>query len=184
MDTKESASLQKDPIIKSAFEQHKATIIIIHNREHSLKKLDEIIENWKDIDNISHVKFILLHAPETSNPPDMNTIKSSTEHAQILIENEISAGILADFIIAVGFGQGGVIALSAGLAFPELAGVGCCSLQLSPISEFRGYIPKESANKKTPVFLSHFRGSHRYMLGLATVLTNTGLKQLFWDCYR
>jgi phospholipase/carboxylesterase len=122
------------------------------------------------------VRFILPHAPtrpitinggaemrawydfiphsETSGSDD---IKVSGAQITALIEREIERGIPSEKIALAGFSQGGVIALYAGLRFPQrLAGILALSTYLH---DFRSTEQERSdANLAIPVMIAHGTG--------------------------
>ncbi len=82
---------------------------------------------------------------------DDNGILKSTVTIQGLIDGEIQRGIPANKIILAGFSQGALIAMTAGLNYPETIG-GVIALS--------GYLPIDcltppNDTRQTPVFIAH-----------------------------
>jgi len=85
---------------------------------------------------------------------DLAGIAESVKFVGQLIENEQSRGIAHEKIILVGFSQGAVIAMTAGLQY---------SKKLAGVIALSGYLPnaaevlsnKSRANQALPVFLAH-----------------------------
>jgi phospholipase/carboxylesterase len=85
---------------------------------------------------------------------DIAGIYQSAELVNQLIQKEIDKGILAKNIMLAGFSQGGVIALHAGLRYPQkLAGILALSSYLPTIGQLSA--EGSSAGKTTPVFMAH-----------------------------
>ncbi|MCF6203704.1 MAG: alpha/beta hydrolase [Methylococcaceae bacterium] len=79
--------------------------------------------------------------------------KSATQLTE-LIQNEIDKGIKAENIVLAGFSQGGVIALHAGLRYPQkLAGIIALSTYIPTTKQLE--TERASANNKTPIFMAH-----------------------------
>ncbi len=79
--------------------------------------------------------------------------KSATQLTQ-LIQNEISKGIKAENIVLAGFSQGGVIALHAGLRYPQkLAGIIALSTYMPTTEQLE--TERASANNETSIFMAH-----------------------------
>lgn len=85
---------------------------------------------------------------------DMKTIVQSKESVELLIEREMTRGIVSENIILAGFSQGAVIALITGLSLP---------LPLAGLIALSGYLPSakqtlqkaSKANLKKPIFMAH-----------------------------
>ncbi|MHC8441571.1 MAG: alpha/beta hydrolase [Candidatus Eutrophobiaceae bacterium] len=85
---------------------------------------------------------------------DEQGLADSLGHAHALIGEQIAAGIAVRSIVLAGFSQGGAISLHAGLRYPEqLAGLLVLSSYL-PLPD-RLAAEGESAQKGTPIFMSH-----------------------------
>lgn len=122
------------------------------------------------------VRFIFPHAPEIpvtinagyvmpawydilslakdARQVDLAGIERSRQQIVGLIEREQARGIPADRIVIAGFSQGGAMAYSVGLTYPE---------RLAGVMALSGYIPSSEwlisqrsiANQQTPVFVAH-----------------------------
>ncbi len=125
--------------------------------------------------NLSHVRFILPHAPEMavtrnsgyimpawydlygvtgSSKEDETGIVATQHYINSLIQLEINKGITANRIVIAGFSQGGAIALYTALRYPKkLAGV----LALSTYLPLKTKLAAEatSANLTVPIFMAH-----------------------------
>lgn len=89
-----------------------------------------------------------------AGPEDNAGIRESQGVVNGYIEKEIAAGIVTNRIIVAGFSQGGVIALQAGLRYPQrLAGV----MALSAYLPLRDSLAAEAApaNRDVPVLMCH-----------------------------
>jgi predicted esterase len=118
---------------------------------------------------------------------DVDGILASRDYIQSLIKEEISAGIPPERIMLAGFSQGGVVAVLAGLTFPQtLAGIVLLSAWLPLAENFMEYVPEENPNKETPIFLGHGVEDRMVTLGLAKrsrdALTAMGFA-ISWDVY-
>ncbi len=79
--------------------------------------------------------------------------KSAAQLTEI-IQNEISKGIKAENIVLAGFSQGGVIALHAGLRYPQkLAGIIALSTYIPTTEQLE--TERAPANNETPIFMAH-----------------------------
>lgn len=129
--------------------------------------------------NLSHVRFILPHAPEMAvtrnsgyimpawydlyGPPNSKTgsgiedevgVKNSQQYINVLIENEIKRGIPAQRIVIAGFSQGGAIALYAALRYPQkLGGILALSTYLPIKTKLAA--EKNIANQTIAIFMAH-----------------------------
>jgi len=84
----------------------------------------------------------------------VDDIYQSSEQITELIQQEIVRGIKAENIILAGFSQGGVIALHAGLRFPQkLAGILALSTYLPTLEQLK--TERSPANNTTPIFMAH-----------------------------
>jgi phospholipase/carboxylesterase len=85
---------------------------------------------------------------------DYKGIYRSAEAIVPLIQREIDAGIPPRHILLAGFSQGGVIALQAGLHYPEtLAGILALSTYLPTVDTLSE--SGSAAGKSTPIFMAH-----------------------------
>lgn len=81
-------------------------------------------------------------------------IYASSEAIHKLVQMEIDNGIPAENILLAGFSQGGVIALHAGLRFPQkLAGIVGLSTYLPTLPQLEA--EAADANKTTPILMAH-----------------------------
>lgn len=142
---------------------------------------------------VCYVMLMLLQQVYDGSPDalqtdeDVDGIFASRDYIQSLINDEISAGTPASRIIVAGFSQGGVVAVLAGLTFPQtLAGVVLLSAWLPLIENFMEYVPEDNASKETPIFLGHGIEDRMVTLGLAKksrdALTAMGF-EISWDVY-
>lgn len=84
----------------------------------------------------------------------VDDIYQSSAQLTRLIQREIDAGIKAENILLAGFSQGGVIALHAGLRFPQkLAGILALSTYLPTTAQLQ--TEGTTANKDLPIFMAH-----------------------------
>ena len=85
---------------------------------------------------------------------DMEGIYQSEKIVAQLIQQEINKGVLSEHILLAGFSQGGVIALHAGLRYPQkLAGIVGLSSYLPTLEQLK--TERSAANYATPIFLGH-----------------------------
>jgi phospholipase/carboxylesterase len=85
---------------------------------------------------------------------DIKGIYQSATYIEQLIAQEIASGIPAEHILLAGFSQGGVIALQAGLNFPQpLAGIVALSTYFPTVDNLRTH--PAIANKTTPILMGH-----------------------------
>jgi phospholipase/carboxylesterase len=125
--------------------------------------------------NLSHIEFILPHAPyrkvtlnngyemrawydlyglSKESKQDTTGIRESQAEIEAIIQQKIKEGIPAERIAIVGFSQGGAIALHTVLRYQDkLAGV----LALSTYLPISATLPKEKskANQNIPIFMAH-----------------------------
>ncbi len=136
--------------------------------------------------NLSHIKFILPHAPyrpvtlnngyemrawydifglQPDSPQDEVGINSMQDTFNSMIEAEIARGIPAQRILLAGFSQGGAMALHTSTRFDQpLAGV----LALSTYLPLKNQLKEKQhpANKYLPIWMAH--GRHDSVITLAT----------------
>lgn len=127
--------------------------------------------------NLSHIRFILPHAPyrpvtlnngyemrawydifglQPDSPQDEVGIKEMQHTINAMIENEISKGIPSTRIVLAGFSQGGAMALHTATRFTKpLAGVLALSTYLPLKNKLIG--EQHSANVQTPIWMAHGR---------------------------
>lgn len=85
---------------------------------------------------------------------DVSGIYKSVGAIEALIQDEMAKGIPSENILLAGFSQGGVIALHAGLKYPQkLAGIIALSTYLPTIDQLK--IERSVANIGTPIFMAH-----------------------------
>lgn len=85
---------------------------------------------------------------------DIDGIYHSAGLIEPLIRQEIDKGIPSTHILLAGFSQGGVIALHAGLRYPQqLAGVVALSTYLPTIEQLK--TERSAANNAVPIFMAH-----------------------------
>jgi phospholipase/carboxylesterase len=125
--------------------------------------------------NLSHIEFILPHAPNRkitlNNGYEMRAwydlfglnkdskqdelgIRASQAEIEAIIQQKISEGIPAERIAIAGFSQGGAIALQTALRYPKkLGGV----LALSTYLPISATLPTEKSteNQAIPIFMAH-----------------------------
>lgn len=132
------------------------------------------------------VRFIFPHAPEmpvtinggyvmpawydilslsgSSRQIDQAGIERTRKQINALIDREVARGIPADHIVLAGFSQGGAMAYSVGLTYPE---------RLAGVMALSAYIPapdwldqqRTVANQHTPILVAH--GTHDPVVSLA-----------------
>ena len=142
--------------------------------------------------NLSHVRFILPHAPEMavtrnsgyimpawydlygvtgSSKEDEVGITASQHYINGLIQLEINKGIPANRIVIAGFSQGGAIALYTALRYPKkLAGVMALSTYLPLKTKLA--VEANPANAKVPIFMAHGVSDEIISLELSKVSLN------------
>lgn len=97
--------------------------------------------------------FDIVH-PDLVTDEDISGIRASVQIIEKFIRAECESGIAASRIVLAGFSQGGLIALHAGLGYPErLAGVMSLSGWLSGEHSLEGDI--STANRGLPLFMGH-----------------------------
>ncbi|KAL6866760.1 Phospholipase/carboxylesterase [Trichoderma novae-zelandiae] len=208
-----AVALRADPIVVEPLAEHTATVIFLHGLGDAPEILFGPIEHWRGNGQVDHVKFVLPYAPvipftakggvsmpawfdikvydgspdALQTDEDVAGIFASRDYIQSLITDEISAGTPAERIVLAGFSQGGVVAVLAGLTFPQaLAGIVLLSAWLPLVDSFGEYVPEEDANKETPIFLGHGVEDRMVTLGLAKksrdALSAMGFA-ISWDVY-
>ena len=93
-----------------------------------------------------------LHAPQ---PADESGLRASQRIVQALIDREVARGMPSERIVLMGFSQGAVLALHAGLRAPQ---------RLGGLVALSGYLPLSARvlqaeasafNQRLPLFLAH-----------------------------
>ena len=98
--------------------------------------------------------YDILSMDELQREVDVAGIERSTQLVNQLIQKEIDRGISTKNILLVGFSQGGVLALHAGLRYPEpLAGIVALSAYLPTLDSLK--TQRAPSNNHTPIFMSH-----------------------------
>lgn len=88
------------------------------------------------------------------NQVDADGIYQSAAAVAELIQQEQAKGIKLEHILLAGFSQGGVIALHAGLRYPErLAGILALSTYLPTTRQLA--LERSAANNNVPIFMAH-----------------------------
>lgn len=154
---------------------HKYSIIWLHGLGADGHDFEGIVPELNLIDS-SSIRFIFPHAPmqaitvnqgmemrgwydilsidELQRDVDEAGIVRSSQLIHQLIQKEIERGIPAKNILLVGFSQGGVLALHAGLRCPEaLAGIIALSAYLPTLEHLS--TERASANNNTPILMAH-----------------------------
>ena len=129
-----------------------------------------VMRAWYDIISTS----IEQHADSTG-------IKSAINQVNSFIKTENSNGVPPENIILAGFSQGAVIALAAGLQYPE---------RLGGILALSGYLPNPQqavesahpANRNTPVFIGHGKADSLVPFALGESVF-TILKKAHWPVH-
>lgn len=103
-----------------------------------------VMRGWYDI----------IHFDQISRETDAHGVVRSVEAIRQLIKHENARGIPASRIILAGFSQGGAIAYTAGLTYPEkLAGIVALSTYI-PAPELL-VADSMGINHNTPIFAAH-----------------------------
>ncbi|RDW63568.1 hypothetical protein BP6252_11113 [Coleophoma cylindrospora] len=168
-----------------AVSQHTVTIIMAHGLGDSGAGWVSLAENWRRQQKFPGVKFIFPNAPSIpitmnngmSMPAwfdirrpriapkfsdlhigmeDQAGILKSRDYFHQLIQAEIDAGIPSSSIFLGGFSQGGAMSLFSGITAPtKLGGIFGLSCFLPLHSKLEDFLPAESANQATPIFMGH-----------------------------
>jgi len=108
--------------------------------------------------------YDILSLAKDARQVDLVGIEQSRVQINALIEREKSRGIAADHIVVAGFSQGGAMAYSVGLTYPErLAGVMALSAYIPSVDGLASQ--RHTANQQTPIFVAH--GTQDPVVGLA-----------------
>ena len=84
----------------------------------------------------------------------VDDIYQSSALLEQLIQGEQNKGIKAENILLAGFSQGGVIALHAGLRYPQkLAGIMALSTYMPTTEQLK--TERAAVNNETPIFMAH-----------------------------
>jgi len=161
-------------VIIPAKSSHTHSIIWLHGLGADGHDFEGIVSEL-ELSLADHVRFVFPHAPvrpvtvnggmamrawydivdmSLKNQPDLSAMRESAKLLGALVEQETQLGIAPARILLAGFSQGGVVALHAGLTYPEkLAGI----LALSAYLPTLGQLATEAsvANKNTPIFMGH-----------------------------
>ncbi|BCG63954.1 MAG: phospholipase/carboxylesterase [Methyloprofundus sp.] len=127
------------------------------------------------LDKISHINFIFPNAPiqavtinggmqmpswydildaTLAREVAVDDIYTSAAQIEQLIQKEIEKGIKAENILLAGFSQGGVIALHAGLRYPQkLAGILALSTYMPTTEQLK--TERSPENDATEIFMAH-----------------------------
>lgn len=93
-------------------------------------------------------------AADLNNRADIAGVQQSQREIDALIAREQDRGVPAARIVLAGFSQGGVIALHAGLRYPErLAGIMALSTYVVQAEKLPAEIA--AANRDVPIFMAH-----------------------------
>ncbi|CAG9771131.1 unnamed protein product [Ceutorhynchus assimilis] len=127
------------PVILSATAKHTATLIFLHG-------LGDTGQGWAQAMHAIRAPFMKVICPtaktipvtlnagfrmpswfdlktlDESGPEDEEGIKTAASEIQLLIEEEVRAGIPANRIVLGGFSQGGALALFTALTYPQKLG--------------------------------------------------------------
>jgi len=108
--------------------------------------------------------YDILSLAKDARQVDLVGIEQSRVQINALIEREKSRGIPANHIVIAGFSQGGAMAYSVGLTYPErLAGVMALSAYIPSVEELASQ--RHTVNQQTPIFVAH--GTQDPVVGLA-----------------
>ena len=128
-----------------------------------------VMRAWHDYDMID---------AEVGVQENMESLRSSQQAIEALIDRERQRGIKPEDIVLAGFSQGGALALHTGLRYPErLAGVLALSCYLPAPAALAA--EAQPANVTTSIFMAHGRSD--YVVPL--VLAQTSKRQLLESGY-
>ncbi len=161
-------------VIVPAKSSHTHSIIWLHGLGADGHDFEGIVSDL-ELSVADHIRFVFPHAPvrpvtvnggvamrawydivemSLERQPDLPAIRESTRSLHTLIEQEKKLGIATGHILLAGFSQGGVIALHAGLTYPEkLAGILALSAYLPTLGQLA--TESTSTNKNIPIFMGH-----------------------------
>jgi phospholipase/carboxylesterase len=153
---------------------HQYSVIWLHGLGADGHDFEDIVQELH-LNAMPHIRFIFPNAPiqpitinggmemrawydilvmQLAREVDINGIYQSAKLIEQLIEREQNNGIVTENILLAGFSQGGVIALHAGLRYPQkLAGIIALSSYLPTLPQLAN--EASIANKDTPIFMGH-----------------------------
>jgi predicted esterase len=112
-----------------------------------LDSREKSIANWQSL----QTQFGDLQAGQ-----DEVGILRSREYFHSLIKSEVDAGIPSNRIVLGGFSQGGAMAIFSGITAPsKLGGIFGLSSYLLLHAKISQFVPQDSPNKDTPIFMGH-----------------------------
>jgi phospholipase/carboxylesterase len=154
--------------------EHKYSVIWLHGLGADGHDFEGLVPDLH-LDAKAHIHFIFPNAPiqpvtinggmsmhswydilemSPDRKVDIGDIYQSASLIEPLIRKEINKGIPSNNILLAGFSQGGVIALHAGLRYPDqLAGIIALSTYLPTVEQLNS--ERSSANNTTPIFMAH-----------------------------
>lgn len=107
--------------------------------------------------------YDILSLAKDARQVDLAGIEQSRLKINALIEREKARGIPAHRIVIAGFSQGGAMAYSVGLTYPErLAGVMALSAYIPSVEWLAAH--RHISNQQTPIFVAH--GTQDPVVGL------------------
>ena len=107
-----------------------------------------------------------IASSELDRRADENGVRNSAAAINELISDQIAQGIASHRIVLAGFSQGGVIALQAGLRYPEkLGGIMALSTYLACADSVGA--EAASSNRNIPIFYAHGTGDPVISIALA-----------------
>lgn len=166
-----------------------ATIIWMHGLGADGHDFEPVVQML----NLSHIKFILPHAPyrpvtlnngyemrawydifglQSDSPQDEVGINSMQATINSMIETEIARGVPSQRILLAGFSQGGAMALHTATRFNQpLAGI----LALSTYLPLKNQLSEKQhpANKHLPIWMAHGRDDSVITLATAQASRET-----------
>jgi phospholipase/carboxylesterase len=154
--------------------EHQYSVIWLHGLGADGHDFEDIARQLQ-LSTAPHIRFIFPNAPiqpvtvnggmkmrawydilamNLEREVDVDGIYQSAKLIEQLIARERQQGIAAERILLAGFSQGGVIALHAGLRYPErLAGIVGLSCYLPTLEQLNA--EASIAGKQTPIFMAH-----------------------------
>ncbi|PPQ63139.1 hypothetical protein CVT24_005779 [Panaeolus cyanescens] len=160
----------------AAASKHTATVIFVHGLGDTGHGWSDVAEMFKADSGLSHVKWILPHAPQKPVTANMGMVMPSwfdiysfgfnsaedskgmqetlTSLTNLIEEEQTKSGIDPSRILLGGFSQGGAMSLLTGLTGKhKLAGVGCLSGWLPLKNTFKEMAQPFASS--VPVFYGH-----------------------------
>lgn len=153
---------------------HRYSVIWLHGLGADGHDFEGIVPELR-LKEHSHIHFIFPNAPVQSvtinggmkmrawydilemslqRKVDIQGIYQSAALIEQLIQQECANGIPSEHILLAGFSQGGIIALHAGLRYPQrLAGIVALSTYLPTLEQLT--TERSIANQDTPLFMGH-----------------------------